>query len=110
MNYLQQLDLFGHPTILTFSKKGHKHQTSIGGFCSIIIRIFMTIFAGILLRRMITKSDNKNVTFTLNSDESKEIKFRDTNIKYLIILFDLNTMQSIKYDQEIQRYLTVTAG
>ena len=39
--------MFGHQVQLNFNEKSETHNTCIGGFFSIIIKILMTIYVGI---------------------------------------------------------------
>jgi len=83
----------------------------VGGICSILIRVIIAIYFTILFQRMITLSDNKNETFPLATDQTQEYVFGDTDIKYLITLFDFGKGgKSIPYDDEVKKYLTVIAG
>jgi len=70
MNFIQNKDFFGHPANFTFNKKGHEHKTTIGGICSIIIRIMVAVYAFILFQRMASLSDNKNETYSMTDNES----------------------------------------
>lgn len=70
MSFIQRQDLFGYAANFTFNKKGHHHQTFIGGFCSIIIKLILLSYAAILIQRMVTKSDCKNETFILTAEKS----------------------------------------
>jgi len=89
--------MFGHPVNFSFNKKGQTHKTAIGGCCSLIIRLILAIYAGILFQRMIAFDSNKNETFILTSNENQEVKFGESEIKYTVTLFDLVTNQYVPY-------------
>lgn len=90
-NYIEGLDFFGMPVLLTFNNKGSEHKTVIGGCLSIIIRLIMLVYMGILFQRMYFKLDNKNETYVVPVEEIKEMKFGDTGVKILINVIDMIT-------------------
>jgi len=90
MSYLRSQDLFGYAVNFSFNKKGNEHRTKLGGFCSILIKLALFTYAGILIQKMITRSDNKNETFTLTANKNLEIKFGATDIKYTLAMTDIN--------------------
>ena len=43
---IKDIDMFGHPIELNFNKKGSTHNTVVGGFFSIYIRMFLLFYVG----------------------------------------------------------------
>jgi len=42
-NMIRRQDLFGHKISLQFNRRGNKHNTCIGGLCSIALVVFIII-------------------------------------------------------------------
>ena len=53
-------DLFGHSVTFNFDRKGDTHKTAIGGILSVIIKLFLTFYVVILLRKFFTRGDPAN--------------------------------------------------
>lgn len=51
-DWMKGQDMFGHSIALNFMKEGDEVQTKIGGFFSIIIRVMMTIYVGLNLKKL----------------------------------------------------------
>ena len=51
-NKVKGYDVFGHDILLNYNKKGPSHQTVIGGFVSIIIKLFFVVFVFIKIKAM----------------------------------------------------------
>ena len=41
---MRERDIFGHSISLNFDKKGDSHRTVIGGFFSILIKVFLIVY------------------------------------------------------------------
>ena len=74
---LRSNDMFGHTINLNFNKEGDSHQTALGGFFSIFIRIAMFIYVVMNIKKMLFHEDDSNFTEvnTLNLDAYGEKKF-----------------------------------
>ena len=57
--FLKNRDLFGHPVQLNFNKKGSQHTTVVGGVVSIIVKVLMLTYVGVLMNRMIEYKDDQ---------------------------------------------------
>ena len=89
-NFIEQLDLFGHPVALKFNKKGSEHKTVVGGCVSILIRIVLVSYIAILFIRLVNRDDNKNET-EIDVDEDVSITFGEANLKIMVNIFDQKT-------------------
>ena len=71
---IKSIDMFGHPIELNFNKSGSAHQTVVGGFFSIYIRLFLLFYVVSIFHRMFTYGNDtvRNATFTLDSKNSSE--------------------------------------
>ena len=74
---LRSNDMFGHTINLNFNKEGDSHQTVLGGFFSIFIRIAMFIYVTMNIKKMLFHEDDSNFTEvnTLNLNTYGEKKF-----------------------------------
>ena len=75
-------DMFGHTINLNFNKEGDSHQTLIGGFFSIFIRIAMTIYVLMNFKKMLWYEDDSTFTEvnTLDLDQFGEKAFNETEL------------------------------
>ena len=53
--------MFGHPIDLNFNSRGSRHQTLIGGFFSLFIKMALLFFGLIISQRMLFFDDNKEM-------------------------------------------------
>ena len=60
--WIRNQDYFGHKIQLSFKKRGNEHKTVPGGIVSCVINIMMTVYIGILFKRMVRYEDD-----TINS-------------------------------------------
>ena len=51
-------DLFGYTVDLNFNKKGHRHNTIIGGIVSIMVKIVMVFYIAFLTNKMMGFKEN----------------------------------------------------
>ena len=74
--------MFGHPIELNFDKKGTTHNTFLGGFLSIFIRLGLFVYVVVIFMKMFTYGNNmeRSSTFTLAIDASEQQSV--SNIKY----------------------------
>ena len=52
-------DLFGYTISFNFQQKGDKHNTLIGGFCSILLKTIFIYFVVLNIKKLIYFEDNK---------------------------------------------------
>ena len=71
MDKVRSFDMFGHVVNLNFDQRGVAHKTFIGGFFSIFIRIFLTVYFYLNARKIVFSEGDKNVSTVglLNLDE-----------------------------------------
>ena len=79
---ITSIDLFGHPIELNFNNRGSRHNTIIGGFISIFIRLGLLLYVIRILILLFTYSNNMEriSTFTLVEDSNFEQTVQ--NVKY----------------------------
>jgi len=75
-------DLFGHVINLNFNRQGSSHKTLIGGIASILIKIFMAIYIGLKLNKLINRLDpnNEAITSLTKLDEIDPVPFNETSL------------------------------
>jgi hypothetical protein len=74
--------MFGHTINLNFNKEGDSHQTAIGGFFSIFVKIAMAVYVLYNFAKMLLHQDDSNFTEvnTLDLEEYGEKKFDETDM------------------------------
>ena len=55
-------DLFGHLITLNFNKRGQYHRTTIGGFVSMGIKLFINVYIALNFLTLYSYGANKNNT------------------------------------------------
>jgi hypothetical protein len=61
-SWLKSNDFFGHKVELNFNKKGSTHNTTLGGFASILVKIALCLYVGILVKKFWLYEDDKNTS------------------------------------------------
>ena len=51
-------DMFGHVINLNFNRSGPTHNTTIGGFTSILIKLAMTVYIFLNFKKLLLKEDD----------------------------------------------------
>lgn len=59
---MRQKDLFGHLITLNFNKRGQYHRTTVGGFVSLGIKLFINVYIVLNFVTLLTYGNNKNNT------------------------------------------------
>ena len=84
-SFVLDQDMFGHVVNLNFDKQGTEHKTFIGGFFSILIKVFLGIYIYLMFRKMYTHADDDCVTtsgalatedLTLDMDDTNMMMFQ----------------------------------
>ena len=60
--FIKGFDQFGHVITLNFNRNGNSHKTSIGGFFSIFIQIFVTFYVASCFWVMFMKLGDKRMS------------------------------------------------
>ena len=105
---IEDYDMFGHPIALTFSKRGSAYQTKLGGWCSIIINLFMVVLC-VMFAKQILFYQNDQISTSLDRidiDDLGEMSLNETNIvvSFQLVKNDMKTV--VQYDEEFKRYGT----
>ena len=109
-DFLRNRDLFGHPIELNYNRKGSAHQTSIGGFFSIIVRCVYTYYLSVLVRDMLTFDDDKTFEHTYTDDHSQLVGYDEVGVLTYNALYrfvDEVGFEPLFYDAETQRYIEI---
>lgn len=80
-DFLRNRDLFGHPIELNYNRKGSAHQTSIGGFFSIMVRGVYAYYLSVLVRDMLTFDDDKTFEHTYTDDHSQLVAYDEVGVR-----------------------------
>ena len=80
--YLKSKDMFGHTICLNFNKQGDTHQTTIGGFFSMIIKLAMSTYIFINVKKLwLFESDSLNMEIQkLDLDSLDERAYGNTKL------------------------------
>ena len=83
--------MFGHIINFNFKAKGETYQTSIGGFCSILIYIAMTLYVFWHLKMLILMENSTLSTQGTYLDLMNEdvVKLKSNNITLFHTLYNL---------------------
>jgi hypothetical protein len=57
-----EYDMFGHVIALNFKREGDSHKTAIGGMFSFVIKLAMTLYVLMNLKKMFWNEDDSNST------------------------------------------------
>ena len=105
-------DLFAHPIALSFNNKGTSHKTLLGGLVSILIKLLLVFYFFILLRTLVFNQDDKN-TSVISGQELEElgtVNFNETYANMFFLVFDQYNFKGVPYDENVQKYMTFSAG
>ena len=80
---IKEYDFFGHPVELNFNNKGSTHNTFVGGFTSIWLRLFMFLYVVLTFNKMFTYGNNSesSATFIIDMDPANEGSIVDIPLK-----------------------------
>ena len=88
MPSLKTYDWFGHPIGLNFDKQGLIYKTAFGGAFTILIRLFINIYALSLLNDLHHRERDNTVTNSnlVQSDNLGNVTFSETGFKPFIMI------------------------
>ena len=80
--YIKSKDMFGHTICLNFNKQGDTHQTFIGGFFSMIIKLAMGTYIFLNLKKLwLYEADSLNLEITkLDLDEMDALAYKESKM------------------------------
>ena len=111
MNTIRSIDMFGHVVNLNFDERGISHKTFIGGFFSIFIRIFLTIYFYLNIQKIIFSKGDKNVSTVglLNLIELGPVNLNSTKLKifHVVRKQKKDGSQLTFEDGELEQYLDI---
>ena len=108
-NYLLSQDIFGHIISFNFYNKGDTHKTKIGGFVSMLVKVFFCVFIAINIKKMINYEESKTGQVQEAMDiNSESLSYTDTKFGLTFALWDvLNNYAPVDYTAETKRYIRV---
>ena len=71
--YFTSRDIFGHHVKFNFNRNGHSHNTVFGGICSVILMLFLAVYVGLLIFKMLLFEEDRtsvHQTYPYVSDTS----------------------------------------
>ena len=100
--------MFGHTIQLNFNKQGDSHQTAIGGFFSIFIRVAMLVYVAYNFAKMIFYQDDSNFTeaIPLNLDEFGDKNYNETDMFMYHVISKQKTGR-VKLNDETYRHIDI---
>lgn len=57
--FIESNDMFGHIVNLNFNRNNNSHNTALGGMISILIKVFMIIYIGIISKKVVLSEGNE---------------------------------------------------
>ena len=108
-NHIKNHDLFGYRVDLNFNKRGHSHQTIIGGFISLLLKGLIILYVWYLYSKMVGYKENYIDIFEQAQDYDKlgAVKYTDMNLNILPVLMDSMTLRPIDFDEETRSYISI---
>jgi hypothetical protein len=84
--YISEFDMFGHPILMNFERKGDSHQTFIGGIFSFFIKTFMTFYVVLCFKSLIFREKDNNFTTFGSNQLNSVIDYNVTKLTLLHVL------------------------
>ena len=108
--YIKTHDLFGHKIELNFNRKGSSHNTIIGGAMSILIKVIMTTYIFLLVKKLINNEDDQisSVTTSVNLQDLK-VNMNETKASFVFQVFNAKDEYAPVDWNEVQKYLKFEA-
>ena len=105
-------DLFGHSVQLNFNSQGSTHNTEYGGGISLLVKIIMVIYIGILLKKLVFKDDNKNESFITAQDfeELGEVKMNETDVMIIFNIYNSSNIMGPLDKNESEKHIKLMAS
>ena len=112
MDTIRSFDMFGHVVNLNFDKRGIAHKTFIGGFFSIFIRIFLTVYFYLNIQKIIFTKGDKNVSTVgiMNLLDLGAVNLNSMKLKIFHVVRKVNKDGSqLRFkDGELEQYIDIT--
>ena len=101
---LKSQDAYGYPIGVTFNKEGNIHRTPIGGFITLISKMFLLLFLGIGIKKVLNYEGDTYTSWisTFDPSELGQVSYMDTRLHMMVSLYDLSKGMdvNIPYDEE----------
>ena len=112
-NTIRNRDIFGHPVLLNFNKRGDTHNTVIGGCMSIFVIMFLLYYLGIHVKKMVLYEDDKisSKESSMTNEESQNtvLNYKDSKYMRVIYLMDGRYNLPLPYDNTAKKHVTISA-
>ena len=110
---IRKKDLFGHPIMLQYNRRGSAHQTACGGIFSMVVRLIIVVYTITLLKKLTGFEDDKNSSIeSLIKDKSMitNVSMGDTGVSFSLVLMNSDTDMPIPFDHKhMFKYIRVRA-
>ena len=64
---------------MNFNKRGNHHKTQVGGFLSIIIKIFIRVYVLLTLKSLLFLEENQNTSVESMETEMPLVNYNETD-------------------------------
>ena len=110
-NFFKEKDMFGHVVNLNFNNRGYSHNTLIGGSISVIIKLFMTCYIVIILKKMILTEANdhscEDYLIDLTDEKDQPVRVDQSKMMVFHTLAKIrNGAENIDF-QEAKKYIEI---
>ena len=88
IHYVKSFDMFGHDVRLNFNKHGVTHNTAIGGFFSILIKMAIAFYVFINVSKLVHYDDDqiRMTVSNLNLTSEGVLNYDTTNVTLFWVL------------------------
>ena len=108
--YIKSWDQYGHPIRIKFNSKGDSHKTFLGGVMSILSYLFLTVYFGFLLFKMVTYDRDASFTTAINNSSghlNSKVYYKDWKQGMQILFIDkADDWKGLKLT-EVQKYIDI---
>ena len=110
--FIESHDLFGHIVNLNFNRNNNSHNTALGGLISILIKIFMIVYIGLISKKVVLSEGNdlssEQFIYERSFGKDKVQLFNQTKMTVSHTLTKIsNGMNQVKYDDEARKYIEI---
>ena len=84
---LSNWDYFGRPVKFNFNYKGPLHNTTCGGFCSILINLVYLFIVGLLVKQCVL-FERDSISSVRRPSTNDQISYRDMKLMPFVTVYD----------------------
>jgi len=107
---IKSKDMFGHTINLNFNKQGDTHQTVIGGFLSILIKVAITVYVILNVKKLVRYEDDRLglEVEKINLDQLRELSLRNSSMfLYWTLRKQVGNIPVYIGEEKYRRYIDV---